>query len=660
MGDWASLCLGGLTMLEFQTKESQRWSETIQKHYTDLAGRTKNVEAAKTVVVVTDSPYGAKGDGVQDDTKAIQAAVNDVNKTGGGIVFIPATETFYNLTSPIYVRSGVMLMGEGQKSHLKNTRPQQRRPPDQAVLLFGNYRPRTFTELDYRPVEPYQAGATTVVLRRANDSTDFQEGQVVLLRSQGYVGGRGGVQRPELNIMNRVVSVQGNELTLSYPIKTAHQPAYIVPADRFPKDAPDSVTHDLLGEPQFVCDRGGAYNLGIESVGRTWTAQWGWFEGYLGNIWISKSRNLVYGNGASHCLIENIYGYFANKAIETALFSHETVIRNIYATAFHDEEKPANVLVKFGEGCSDLLVENVKIDAKDYTGDAVILFANCYRCIVSNVTAFAPGVKVAAVDFRAVEEGGEEAPPPDYTVALGEPKAPTTVGNQVVNSQFYVEQANQFVRFNLKGGVLEDNLVTASRFVGEVKQNPVGQTAGAASGQARAVQARANANAGGGNGQAGAGRNRQVDGGEVGPRGQANGRNRAAGRNQPPRNQAGQNQAGRNPNRAGQRGRPAQVEEPGLLEQVRDFALDVLGVEHSQDDTPNRDTRVPGAKVPGENRPGTRAAASETQGNNAQGNDVQGNNAVDNSELQNRSFNDAELRSIESLRQEIVQARQAG
>jgi hypothetical protein len=633
-------------MLEFQNKESQRWSQTIQKHYTDLAGRTKIAEAAKTVVVVTDPPYGAKGDGAQDDTKAIQTAVDDVNKLGGGIVFIPATETFYNTTSPIYVRSGVVLMGEGQKSHLKNTRPQQRRPPDQAVLLFGNYRPRTFTELDYRPVEPYQAGATTVVLSRANDTSDFQEGQVVLMRSQGFVGGRGGVQRPELNIMNRVLSVRGNELTLSYPIKTAHQPAYIVPANRFPKDAPDSVRHDLLGEPQFVCDRGGAYNLGIESVGRTWTAQWGWFEGYLGNIWISKSRNLVYGNGASHCVIENIYGYFANKAIETALFSHETIIRNVYATAFHDEEKPANVLVKFGEGCSDLLVENVKIDANDYTGDAVILFANCYRCVVSNVTAYAPGVKVAAVDFRAVEEDGGETAPPDYTVALGEPKAPTTIGNQVLDSQFYVEQANQFVRFNLKGGVLEDNLVTASSFVGEVKQKPVGQAAGA-TGQARAGQGR-RANAG--NGQAGAGRNRQA-GGEVGPRGRAAGRNQGV-QNQRVRNQAGQSQAGqnqtrRNPNRAAQQGRPAQAEEPGLLEQVRDFALDVLGVENSQNDTPSRGTR---AETRARAETGTRATATEAQGNNA----------VANSELQNRSFNDAELKRIESLRQEIVRARQAG
>src|SRR5262249_27584450 len=34
-------------------------------------------------------PYGAKGDGVSDDTTPIQAALNDVSAQGGGVVFLP-------------------------------------------------------------------------------------------------------------------------------------------------------------------------------------------------------------------------------------------------------------------------------------------------------------------------------------------------------------------------------------------------------------------------------------------------------------------------------------------------------------------------------------------------------------------------------------------
>ena len=39
---------------------------------------------------VKDSPYGAKGDGVSDDTNAIQAAINACGVGGGGVVYLPA------------------------------------------------------------------------------------------------------------------------------------------------------------------------------------------------------------------------------------------------------------------------------------------------------------------------------------------------------------------------------------------------------------------------------------------------------------------------------------------------------------------------------------------------------------------------------------------
>jgi len=44
--------------------------------------------------------YGAKGDGVHDDTPAIQAAINAVAAKGGGKVYFPFTEGGYRLASP--------------------------------------------------------------------------------------------------------------------------------------------------------------------------------------------------------------------------------------------------------------------------------------------------------------------------------------------------------------------------------------------------------------------------------------------------------------------------------------------------------------------------------------------------------------------------------
>jgi hypothetical protein len=57
--------------------------------------------------------FGAVGDGVEDDTSAIQAAINAV-PTAGGIVFIPAGH--YKLTNKLTVKSSLTLRGAGQNS----------------------------------------------------------------------------------------------------------------------------------------------------------------------------------------------------------------------------------------------------------------------------------------------------------------------------------------------------------------------------------------------------------------------------------------------------------------------------------------------------------------------------------------------------------------
>src|SRR5579875_3785721 len=50
--------------------------------------------------------YGAKADGITLNTNAINAAINDCNKKGGGVVVIP--EGFW-LTGPIELKSNVNL-----------------------------------------------------------------------------------------------------------------------------------------------------------------------------------------------------------------------------------------------------------------------------------------------------------------------------------------------------------------------------------------------------------------------------------------------------------------------------------------------------------------------------------------------------------------------
>lgn len=64
---------------------------------------------------VRNAPYQASGDGNADDRLAIQAALDDVSKAGGGNVFLPVG-TYLLASGPLYLRNDVALRGDGIRS----------------------------------------------------------------------------------------------------------------------------------------------------------------------------------------------------------------------------------------------------------------------------------------------------------------------------------------------------------------------------------------------------------------------------------------------------------------------------------------------------------------------------------------------------------------
>ena len=80
-------------------------------------GASARTVQAKLRDVVSVKDFGAVGDGVTDDAAAIQAAIDEVGASGGGVVFFPAG--VYIIGATIYLRQGVFLLSIGRSATIK-------------------------------------------------------------------------------------------------------------------------------------------------------------------------------------------------------------------------------------------------------------------------------------------------------------------------------------------------------------------------------------------------------------------------------------------------------------------------------------------------------------------------------------------------------------
>ena len=92
-------------LTNFAVNGNGYFTGSVTGFFQDTGGQIYNVKA-----------YGAKGDGVTDDTGAISAAISAANSNGGGIVYLPPTGHPYLISSTLNLGNGVMLEGAALKT----------------------------------------------------------------------------------------------------------------------------------------------------------------------------------------------------------------------------------------------------------------------------------------------------------------------------------------------------------------------------------------------------------------------------------------------------------------------------------------------------------------------------------------------------------------
>ena len=85
-------------------------------HWADIRSDWETRRPARLdLFIATAAAYGAVGDGMADDTSAIQSALNAAGANGGGIVYLPAGK--YKITGTLDVPGGVELRGSFPSRH---------------------------------------------------------------------------------------------------------------------------------------------------------------------------------------------------------------------------------------------------------------------------------------------------------------------------------------------------------------------------------------------------------------------------------------------------------------------------------------------------------------------------------------------------------------
>lgn len=229
-------------------KEGENWNHTSRLPDFSFAGYErgeKNIpDFAKGVSVID---FGAKGDGVTDDTRAFQKALQQVQS---GAVEVPPGK--YIITDFLEIkRSGVLLRGAGSKktilyfpTPLNDIKPNWgattsgRKTSNYSwsggfINIRGSFQSRTLTTI----TDPAKRGSTRIRVSNMNNLQVGQEVEIYQRDNSGnslaihlYSGDSGPVNklkgRAKTSLITRITALNNDMVTLERPLRCDLQPQW--------------------------------------------------------------------------------------------------------------------------------------------------------------------------------------------------------------------------------------------------------------------------------------------------------------------------------------------------------------------------------------------------------------------------------------------------
>lgn len=305
----------------------------------------------RETALITD--FGAKGDGVRDDTGAILKAIDEIYDAGGGVVKVPATEAFYKTTRAIDLRSDVhhpvRIVGEGWKSFIKNTATSTKHefaPVFRTGLLVAGTVPHSGPGQDFHTMSPVEKGSESIRPKGGR----YKPGDMLLIgsRERYHHGDASEIWHPAFPQITLVEGVDDGEIKLADPLLDDH-PDSLVAVFEY------GVSHGSIENLRF--EHQVEHNLFAAVAGG------GCYRMKFMDLSMTRGVSVFAANGYAHCFLDRINGTVVRKGIEFAQWSHSTTVRNVTLRALGSGSQTESMLFA-AEAAHRMVYEECDVDVR--------------------------------------------------------------------------------------------------------------------------------------------------------------------------------------------------------------------------------------------------------------------------------------------------------